>query len=134
MKRAFTSGETGGAMVEFALLLPVILLVVWGIIDLSRAFQTLDSLASAVREGARAGAVTSSRPDTGTTASAIKNTVGTDFTPLGAPLDTSLVTVTWDGTQVTVSATYQFVSLTPLLAAMTITRSAAFRWEQATAP
>src|SRR5581483_8452593 len=130
MKRTFVSGEVGGAMVEFALVLPVILLVVWGIIDLSRAFQTVDSLASAVREGARAGAVTANEPDTGVTAASIKNVVATDFIPLDAPL----VTVTWDGTEITVAATYQFQAMTPLFfTPLSITRSATFRWEQATA-
>ncbi len=49
-------------MVEFALILPILLLIVWGIVDISRAFQTVDSLTSAVREGARAGAVTFEPP------------------------------------------------------------------------
>jgi Flp pilus assembly protein TadG len=126
----------GAAMVEFALVLPLLLFIIWGIVDISRAFQTIDSLTSAVREGARAGAVASSRPHTGVTASGIKALVAQDFTPMGAPLDTSLVTVAMDLTsgEVTVSANYQFQALTPLLWAITISRTAAFRWEQTTAP
>ncbi len=124
----------GGAMVEFALILPMLLLVIWGIIDISRAFDTLSTLNSAVREGARAAAVTSSRPDTGVTASAIKTLVATAFQPVGAPLDTSQITITWDGAQSTVSATYQFQAMTPLRWVLTVSRSAVFRWEQTTAP
>ena len=67
MRRWFKSTD-GGAMVEFALILPFLLVIIWGIVDISRAFQAIDSLTSAVREGARAAAVTSSRPDTGGTA------------------------------------------------------------------
>jgi Flp pilus assembly protein TadG len=121
-------------MVEFALILPLLLFVIWGIVDISRAFQTIDNLTSAVREGARLGAVMSSAPDQGTNKSAIKTIVASAFQPIGAPIDTSRVTVAWDGTEVTVSASYQYQSLTPLLWAMTISRSAVFRWEPSTAP
>ena len=133
MRRAFMRTD-GGAMVEFALILPFLLIIVWGIIDISRAFQAIDSLTSAVREGARAAAVTASRPDTGATAAAIQQIVVTDFTPLGGPLIPDSVHVAWDGTQVTVSASYIFQALTPLLWAPTITRTAVFRWEATTAP
>ncbi len=121
-------------MVEFALILPFLLIIIWGIVDISRAFQTIDSLTSAVREGARAAAVSSSRPDTGTTAAGIQALVVTDFTPLGAPLSPDSVSVTWDGVQVTVKADYSFESLTPLLWDMTISRTAVMRWEDTTAP
>ncbi len=133
MRRAFMK-TNGGAMVEFALILPFLLIIIWGIVDISRAFQAIDSLTSAVREGARAAAVTASRPDTGTTAAAIQQIVVTDFTPLGGPLVPDSVHVSWDGTQVTVSASYIFQALTPLLWAPTITRTAVFRWEATTAP
>jgi Flp pilus assembly protein TadG len=133
MRRAFMKTD-GGAMVEFALILPFLLIIIWGIVDISRAFQAIDSLTSAVREGARAAAVTASRPDTGSTAAAIQQIVVTDFTPLGGPLIPDSVHVSWDGTQVTVSASYIFQALTPLLWAPTITRTAVFRWEATTAP
>jgi len=141
MQRAMTrsagaaiASTEGSAMVEFALILPFLLIIIWGIVDISRAFQTIDSLTSAVREGARAAAVSSSRPDTGTTAAGIQALVVTDFTPLGAPLTPDSVSVTWDGVQVTVKADYQFESLTPLLWDMTISRTAVMRWEATTAP
>jgi Flp pilus assembly protein TadG len=133
MRRAIVNTD-GSAMVEFALILPFLLLIIWGIVDISRAFQTIDSLTSAVREGARAAAVSSSRPDTGTTAAAIQALVVTDFTPLGAPLVPDSVFITWDSSQVTVRADYQFESLTPLLWEMTISRTAVMRWEYTTAP
>jgi Flp pilus assembly protein TadG len=133
MRRALTETD-GGAMVEFALILPFLLVIIWGIVDISRAFQAIDSLTSAVREGARAAAVTSSRPDTGVTAAAIQQIVVTDFTPMGAPLVPDSVHVAWDGTQVTVSASYVFQALTPLLWTPTISRTAVFRWEATTAP
>ncbi len=58
--------DRGAAAVEFALLLPVLLLIVFGIIDFGRALNAQISLTQAAREGARlaalgqsAGAVTS---------------------------------------------------------------------------
>jgi len=134
VRRRFIRNDSGAAMVEFALVVPVLLLIVWGIVDISRAFQTIDNLTSAVREGARVGAVMSSAPNQGPNQTQIQNTVASAFQPIGAPLNPSSVTVAWDGTQVTVSASYPFQSLTPLLWAITISRTAVFRWEPSTAP
>jgi len=134
MRRAIVNTD-GGAMVEFALILPFLLLIIWGIVDISRAFETVDSLASAVRQGARFASVQSSRPDTGTTAAQVKAMVATDFTPLGPSLSSDSVSVTMDPEgQITVRADYQFESLTPLLWEITISRTAVFRWEATTAP
>ncbi len=49
--------ERGAAAVEFALVLPVLLLLVFGLIDFSRAFNAHVSLSGAAREGARATAM-----------------------------------------------------------------------------
>lgn len=45
------------SLVEFAILLPIFLLVVLGIFDLGRVIYTLSALHNAAREGARYGAV-----------------------------------------------------------------------------
>lgn len=47
------AGEQGQALVEFALVLPVLLLVIFGLIDLSRAVFQENTLAYAAREGTR---------------------------------------------------------------------------------
>ena len=49
----FGHEEQGAAAVEFALVLPVLLMLVFMFIDATRAFYTLNSLVSAAREGAR---------------------------------------------------------------------------------
>ena len=49
--------ERGAAAVEFALLLPVLLLLVFGIIDFGRALNAQITLTQAAREGARLAAV-----------------------------------------------------------------------------
>lgn len=59
-----TSAERGAAAVELAMVLPVMLLVVAGIVDFGRVFFTEIQLTNAAREGARASIVS------GTTAGA----------------------------------------------------------------
>jgi len=49
--------EDGVALVEFAMVLPLLLVLAFGIIDFGRAFQTWITLTNAAREGARLGTV-----------------------------------------------------------------------------
>lgn len=129
----FVDEERGAAIVEFALVLPILLLVLWGIVDIGRAFYTLNTLASAVREGARAGAVMAVRPDNSANTATIRTTVGNAFAPIGPPLDPAKVGVAVNDItrQVTVTATYDFAPLVLVGWTFPITRAATFRWEQA---
>jgi hypothetical protein len=47
----------GQSLVEFALTLPILLLIIFGLIDLGRAVFISNSLAEAARDGARYGSV-----------------------------------------------------------------------------
>ena len=49
--------DRGSVAVEFALLLPMLLLIVFGIIDFGRALNAQITLTQAAREGARLAAV-----------------------------------------------------------------------------
>jgi Flp pilus assembly protein TadG len=49
--------ERGAAAVEFAILLPLFIMFVWGAIEFGLAFYTKEILTNATREGARAGIV-----------------------------------------------------------------------------
>ena len=51
------SGDTGQALVELALILPVILLLVVGMLEFARAWNLHQALTDATREGARRAAV-----------------------------------------------------------------------------
>ena len=51
--RRFARGERGAALVEFAIVLPLLLTIIFGVVDFARAFYTQNNLTSAVREGAR---------------------------------------------------------------------------------
>ena len=52
-RRALLRDEGGAAAVEFALVLPVLMLLVMGIIEFSQAYNAKELLQYAVREGAR---------------------------------------------------------------------------------
>jgi Flp pilus assembly protein TadG len=49
------SGERGAALVELAMVLPLLLVVIAGIVDFGLAFQRYEIVANAAREGARLG-------------------------------------------------------------------------------
>jgi Flp pilus assembly protein TadG len=78
--------ERGQSLVEFALVLPTLLLIVFGILEAGRAFYAYTAVANAVREGARY-AVTNA-----TNTTAIKNVVIGNA--IGVGLAASDVTVT----------------------------------------
>ena len=58
------STERGAALVELALVLPLLLVVIAGIVDFGLAFQRFEVVANAAREGARLG----TKPNYGTAA------------------------------------------------------------------
>ncbi|MGH2500689.1 MAG: TadE/TadG family type IV pilus assembly protein [Candidatus Limnocylindria bacterium] len=59
----FGRGERGQALVEFALVLPVMLLVILGLFEASRAVWQVNTLAYAAREGTRYAIVHGSASD-----------------------------------------------------------------------
>jgi Flp pilus assembly protein TadG len=56
--------DAGGAAVEFGLLLPVVVLLLFGIIEMGRAWNVRQTLTDAAREGARVAAVSNNRMST----------------------------------------------------------------------
>jgi Flp pilus assembly protein TadG len=140
LRRRRHSARRGAVIVEFALVIPFISLIVFGVIDFSRAYGQMNALDSALREGARYG-------------SKIKNINNYDYTTLVktkvseyatqygfAGLDLSKVSVALtvsSGTNtefITVTATNHPIALQILtrflgVPALTITRSAVFRYE-----
>jgi hypothetical protein len=135
----FVRDEAGAAIIEFALVAPLLLTLVWGIIETGRAFYTLNSLASAVRDGARYGAACNlgspgqSLVILGTTCeTAIKDLVVTAFQPLGPPLTLANVTPSViGGNRIQVEASYAYQPITPIAGwQITIRRAAIFRYER----
>jgi Flp pilus assembly protein TadG len=102
--------EKGQALVEFAVILPVLLMVLWGIFQFGIAFNDYIQVTSAAREGARKAAVSRSLGSGAATSAAISaaQAVAPDL-----HLSASQITVTpannWQaGTDVTVTVKYPY--------------------------
>jgi Flp pilus assembly protein TadG len=61
--RSTRKADAGQALVEFALILPVMLLIMIGILEFSRAWNLHQALTDATREGARRAAVADPKMD-----------------------------------------------------------------------
>jgi Flp pilus assembly protein TadG len=112
--RRIGKGQEGQAMVEFALVIPLLLLLIFGIIQFGILFNNYLTLTDAVRVGARQAAVSRSLPDpVGTTKNRVERaSAGLDKSKLSItvepynPLDG---TATWaQGGDVKVTAKYPF--------------------------
>ena len=123
----FRCSEKGQALVEFALVLPIFILILFGIIEFSRVWQTVNVLSSAAREGARRAAVTA--PD-------ISQSTNAALRILNAA-NVSNATITVSGpdasneVSVTVSITYTPItgSIIPGFGAMSLSRSTTMHFE-----
>jgi len=104
--------DRGAAAVEFALLLPMVLLLVFGLIDFGRALNAQVTLTQAAREGARLAALGQSNPNvvsrTQAAATGLKSVSVTVVTacPAGAGL----------GVDAKVKVSYTFSFVTPVSA------------------
>jgi Flp pilus assembly protein TadG len=100
--------DRGAAAVELALVLPVLLLVLFGIIDFGRMLNTQLTLTEAAREGARAAALRQS-------AATRVQSATTGLTGVTAQV-TSCPTNAVATQDAIVTVNYQFQFLTPLAA------------------
>jgi prepilin peptidase CpaA len=136
-------GVAGVAIIEFALVAPLLLILVFGIIDLGRAYATLNQLAASTREGARFAAVLPN-PESGPSQTQIRQTVKkfSERQLGGAALRDDQIFVSLDRPTATVTVEvrgYSFQLVTPLagvvgLRTVPINRRATFRWERGTIP
>ena len=137
--RKFIRNEEGAAVVEFALVMPILALIIFGIIDFGRAFYTVNNIISAVREGARYGAILSA-PMSTTGQREIRDRVRSVSQPFGGDSlrDDQIQIEFPNGELVRVRVeSYPFRPLTPSAGALgvgtwPITRQATFRWERGT--
>jgi len=119
--------KTGQSIVEFALVLPVLLLILMGIIEFGRLLETTNVLTSAAREGVRVAAVTA--PD----ASQVNNAAQNILTANN--ISNATITVNGPNANREVSVTVQitYVPLTgsfiPGLGSLQLTRSSRMHWE-----
>ncbi|MFN2565718.1 MAG: TadE/TadG family type IV pilus assembly protein [Gemmatimonadaceae bacterium] len=135
--------EAGAAVIEFALVAPLLFILAFCIIDLGRAYSTLNQLAASAREGARLAAVLDN-PASSSSQAQVRQTVRQfSLRQLGGPPirdDQIAITFNRAGGTVTVAVrAYQFQLVTPLagvagVRTIPITRDATFRWERGPIP
>jgi Flp pilus assembly protein TadG len=98
--------ERGQTMTEFALVLPLLVLLLFGVIQFGIAFNNYITLTDAVRAGARKGSVARHMSDPEAAVESQVHAAATDLKP--ADLDVT-VTSSWEhGEDVTVTATYPY--------------------------
>lgn len=109
-------GERGQTLVEFSLVLPVFLLLLFAIADFGRGYYTWLIVTNAAREGARTAAV---RADSSTIDTKIYASFCSSY-PSHCGLDTSKMTITKTnvqgtrGTETSVTVAYNFQYVTPI--------------------
>ena len=114
-----TPRDRGAAAVEFALLLPMLLLLLFGIIDFGRALNAQITLTQAAREGARIASVAPNGvPNTLAT---VTNGTVAAATPLSGVTLTPAPTICplnalGTGADAKVTVSYKFTFLTPVAA------------------
>jgi Flp pilus assembly pilin Flp len=108
-RRTHTRDERGQTMVEFTLVLPVLLVVLFGIIQFGITFSNYVALTDAVRAGARTAAVSrsSSNPVSDVKARVMDASGDLDSTKVNVP-DPVTPTGWVHGGDVTVTATYPY--------------------------
>ena len=120
-KRFIRSSSKGQSLVEFSLTLPILLILVFGIIDFGLGLKSYISLTNAVREGARFGAVGNAAGTTldcnGITSTTVYGRVC--YTANGLDLTELTPSVTYPagespGESIVVTADYQYNFVTPL--------------------
>lgn len=108
--------ERGAAAVEFALILPVLVLLLFGIIEFGRGYNAKVEITGAAREGARVLALDSGDPAATVAAAAPNLDAGSlQVTTSGSPCVT--------GTQASVTVSYPFEYNIPLFGSNTVTLS-----------
>jgi Flp pilus assembly protein TadG len=121
-----TARERGQSLVEFALVIPVLLLLFMGILDFGRAIYAYNTLSNAAREGARvaivdqtvAGGVPAGAQRAADQSTALGVDPSTDVdvtytTPAGTACPAHSL-----GCTATVDVRYQFRALTPIISSV----------------
>lgn len=103
------AGERGSVAVEFALLAPILIMLLFGIVEFGRAYNVQVSLTNAAREGVRAMAINDSQS---VARSAARNSA-TQLSPALADADITFSAANCGiGTQMTVTIRYSLNTMT----------------------
>jgi len=116
----------GQSLVEFVLVIPIFIFLLFGIIEFGRAWETLNIMTSAAREGARVAAVTG--PNASSATSAAQRILSA-----GSISNASISVTGPDGNgEVRVTITVSYTPLThiiPGLGQLSLSRSTSMHWE-----
>lgn len=96
--------ERGAAVVEFALVLPLLLLLMFGLIDFTMAYQRNVTLTHAAREGVRAWALAPPTSPTNPTPATRDAATGIDPATIEVVCATATATGTWTPSPATTAA------------------------------
>ncbi|HOY44914.1 MAG TPA: TadE/TadG family type IV pilus assembly protein [bacterium] len=125
---SFVRRQEGQSLVEFALVIPIFLLLLFGIIEFGRIWETMNTMTGAAREGARVAAVTA--PDVSRSRAAALRLLG------GVTLTGLSVSVSGPGgsNEVTVTVSGTYVPLTNaiipgLIGPIPLSRTTTMHWE-----
>jgi Flp pilus assembly protein TadG len=134
--KRFGRNTRAAAIIEFALVVPILFLLVWGIISFSRAYQRLNALSSSLREGARVASTLDALVTDAAKRTMVRTSIHTFSSAFGYTVDTSLVTIdASSGVDVRVGVVnypiFSGLSFVGGLSSITVTREAVFRCERA---
>lgn len=111
--------DRGAAAVEFALVVPLLVMILFGIVEFGNAFSIQASVASAARVGVRNYSIYYSKPGAAATAIGIAKSAtpvpGNVVSAVFTDKDGNLVTSCAPGAQIYLVLTYKYHSLTGLL-------------------
>ena len=124
----FKRSQKAQSLVEFALVVPILILIVMGIIEFGNLWMNMNIVTNASREGARLAAVTA--PDAGQVQASVNNILNSANMTADSIIITGPVAVTNEVT-VTVQVTYTPITggIVPGLAGLVLQRATTMRWE-----
>lgn len=103
--------QKGQSLVEFALILPLLLLILFGIMDFGRLFHVYLTIDHAGREAARSASI-------GQNDTVVKKTAVDDAVDIGLTVDKVVINPSGSrssGNDVTITITYPITFLTPIV-------------------
>jgi len=123
----FYKSQKGQSLVEFALVLPVFVVILFGIMEFGRLWEISNILTSAAREGVRVAAV--SEPDVEKAKTAAQAVLSAGY------ITNATITVSGPNSDSDVSVTIALVykpltgSIIPGFGSFSLSRSTTMRWE-----
>lgn len=108
--RRFLSSRSGSIAAEFALIVPLLLVLIFGVIEFGRVMWVRNSLQSAVEDAARCYALNRPACDTGAKVKAYAAAAA-----MGVPVDASNFTLPADTCGKKVEGVYVFSSVVPII-------------------